>query len=189
MDSLENQMKTINILAILVATCMLIGCGTGRGGAVEPGKSRVLGEVSYDDAFAAAKGIMSQEYEIASADSVTGVIRGEPKSVQAKSERLLGGPSQSRELATMRILQHRTYVVAELTIAIQKQGQDIQTIQAGSNSYSGVPDQTPAQIDASTTPQQNSDWNTVRYATDKETLMLDQLYRAMQGRVTTQPKE
>ena len=57
------------LAALLAAAALMGGCNVSN-----PGSTRLLGEVGYPQAFAAANDVMSQYYSIASSDPATGVI-------------------------------------------------------------------------------------------------------------------
>ena len=179
-------MKTLAaVVAAMIISGVLGGCVTPQ---EIPGRSRVLGEVKYEDAFAAAKGIISKHFAIASADPDSGEIKCEPKYLTTdRGERILGN-SPARQLAVMRVQQSGKLVNVKLSIALQRQGEDVNRVMSpvGDN-YSGVPNQTPAQMAGATDPEQNSNWRTERYVHDMETRILDELYTALRPQAVSQP--
>jgi len=161
------------LAAVCLAACLATGCG-------EPaGRSRLLGTVSYESAFAAATDVMSQYFSIENADPATGEITSRPKAVRAGNERLLGG-SPARQVARMRLRREGGEVTASLAVAVQRQGEAVH-LQRGpaGETYSSVPNQTPAEVEAATTPLQNESWRTERYDRVMEQQILGQLYRTL----------
>lgn len=162
---------------LFVAACMAAGLLVG---CTEPiGRARSLGEVGYQPAFATAREVLAQYYSIESADPQTGVIRSRPKPVQARAERIVG-KSDARQVATMRLRRDGREVIAHLAVAIQRQGSTIhRQMRMDADNYSSVPNQTPAEVEGATTPEQNESWRTDKYDRVMEQTILNQLYRAM----------
>ena len=101
------------------------------------------------------------------------------KPADAGAERILGA-SPARQLATLRLRKEDGQVVAQATVALQRQGSDIhRQINPAAGSYDSVANRTPAELEAATTPQQNEAWVTERYAHDLERKMLADLYRLL----------
>ena len=144
-----------------------------------PGRTRILGEVGYESAFAAAREVFSQYYSIDSADAEAGVIKSRPLAVSAKGERLLGG-SPARQVATLRLWREGGAVVAHAQVKVPRLGSAVhrQMRPVGEN-YDSVPNETPAELDAATTPEQNEAWQTAGYAHDVEYKMLADLYKSL----------
>jgi hypothetical protein len=162
------------IVAAALAAGMLVGCNQAM-----PGRSRALGTVEYSAAFAAAREVLAQYYSVESSDAETGVIQARPKRIDAPNERLLSG-SPAREVATLRLRKEGKAVVAHTTVAVQRQGGPaLQTMRGGTDTYSSVPDDTPAEREAATTVEQNESWRTHHYAHAVERKILDDLYRAL----------
>lgn len=159
--------------ALLIAAAMsATGCAEQM-----PGRTKVLGSMSYDDAFAAGRAVMAKHYEVASADPAKGAIVCAPKSIDAAPERLLGGNSPAREIARLHIQRNGQMIVAQLSIEVQRQGESVQRVTGSAgDTYSGVPDQTPAQGAGATTPQQNANWQHARYNHEREARLLQELY-------------
>lgn len=161
----------------LATMCVLAGCLVGC--AQDMGRSRTLGEVGYGTAFAAARDVMAQYYSIESSDASTGEIVGRPKRVELRGERLLGG-SPARQVASFRLRRDGDQVVAHLAVAVQRQGSAVYRQHSGvDETYSSVPNQTPADTDAATTPEQNDAWRTVKYDRALEQKILGQIHRAL----------
>ena len=162
------------ILAGLVAAGTLVGC-------TEPmaGRSQPLGTVEYGLAFATAREVMAEYFSIASADPDTGIIQSRPKPVAARAERLLGG-SPARQVARMRLRRQGEQVVAHLWVALQRQGSAVlREMRVARDKYDSVPNETPAEIEAATTPEQNETWRTRGYDHRLERTILTELYKAL----------
>jgi len=142
---------------LLAAACMTAGI---LGGCAQPiGRARPLGEVSYEAAFATAREVMAQYF--------------------ARADRLLGG-SPARQVATMRLRRDGRQVVAHLAVAVQRPGSAAhRQMRMNVDNYSSVPNQTPAQVEAATTPGQNESWRTDRYDRVMEQKILTQLHRSL----------
>ena len=164
---------TVRLMTLaIVAAGMLTGCGAGSSGT-----SRQLGSVTYQDAFAEAREVMAQYFEIAEADVDTGTIKSRPKSAQGGPERLLGGGSPARQVATLRLRHDGTNVVAYMSVAVQRQDSAVyRHMMASGESDDSVPTLTPDEQEAATTSEQNEAWRTSRYAHDIEYKILNDLY-------------
>lgn len=180
------------IIAIAALAALAAGCDgpyTDSRNVFNPatGRSVVLGHVNYENAFAAAQGVMSKYFEIEAAQPEIGIVRCRPQAINAKGERVLGN-SPARQVAQLKIVQSAGgNVTARLSIEIQRQGQDIDQVSSpvGDN-YSGVPSQTPAQGTGATSADQNTDWWTQRHNNELEARILDEIAQAVKP-ATTQP--
>ena len=168
------MIRTGIIVLGIVATGVLAGCNLPS-----PGTTRVLGNVQSAEAFATAKEVMSQYFSIASADPDTGLIESRPKPVAAQPERLLGS-SPARQLAKLHIGRKNGLIIAHLSVALQREGSSIhRTMQPPGENYDSVPNLTPAEDTAATTPEQNEAWRTDRYDRALERRILNDLYKAL----------
>ena len=175
--------STVCLAAVVLAVA---GCGrmSLKDGAIAPGRgtSRNLGETSYQQAFATARQVMAQYYTIASANPNTGVIKCKPKATAPGRERLLGG-SPARQVATMEISQKDGLVVARVLVLRQRQGSAVRQkmgYSAERYNYTGRPgEETPADLNAATTSQQNQAWETEKPLHDIESKILDDLFKAL----------
>jgi len=158
--------------AILLAAT-LAGCSVP-----EPGTTRSMGSVSYEQAFVAAKEVLSQHFSIITADPASGVITTRPKPVEPGAERLLGR-SPTRQLATMRIRKKDEQVAVHLAVAVQSEGSDIFRGEPGAESYDAVPNRTPAEREGATSPEQNQVWETRSYAHGLEARILDEIHSVL----------
>ena len=164
-------MTRSGIVAVAIAAALAAGCSGPT-----PGTLRNLGAVGYADAFATGREVMSQYYSIASADATSGVIQSRPKSVDAPSERILSG-SPARQVAKLSLRRKDNQVIAHVSVALQREGSRV--YHARSESYDEVPNTTPAEELAATTPQQNEVWETRDYDHAMERRILDHLYKAL----------
>jgi len=159
----------------LAAAGALAGCTVN---AISP-TQRSMGEVSYESAFAAAREVIRKHFELASSDPDAGVIIARPKPVRAPAERILGGASPARHVAKMHLKSRGGIVIADVSVALQRQGSaGFRQMRPGEN-YSTVPDQTPAQETAAITAEQDQTWRTDRYDRGMERRILNELYRAL----------
>ena len=168
--------RTTMTTLMVVLAAGLAGCSQPM-----PGRSRSLGTVQWEAAFASAREVLAQYYSIAEADPTTGVIRTRPKPVEARGPRLLGD-SPARQLATLRLGRKDGQVTAQLSIALQREGSaEHQQMNPARDSYDSVPNRTPAEIEAATTADQNEVWRTERYDHVLERQILDDVYRTLHG--------
>ena len=166
--------RQIGIITTLIAGALLGGCINRQ-----PGSSRRLGQVGFAAAFTAARNVMEQYYELAETDVDTGVIKSRPTPTDAANERLLGG-SRARHLATLRLYRQDGEVVAQVCVAVQRQGSSVRRLMPPADQdYDSVPHQTPAEMEAATTAEQNQSWSTHRYDHVVERRILDDLYHRL----------
>lgn len=138
-----------------------------------------LGSVGKEDAFSAAQEVVGMYFVIENADPLTQTIKCRPKNLSEDyQERLLGG-SPTRRVARIELFPEDGQMTARVSVQIQQQGSAVQRSVMGSNSYDPVPHQTPAQIDAATTTEQNETWRTVGYAADVESKILYDIYHRL----------
>jgi len=170
-----------HILTCLPALAALAILAAGGCAQRTPGTARSLGIVDYDAAFTAGQQVMSQYFRLVQADRQAGVISAEPQPIDAGAERLLGA-SPARRVASLRLRPEDGRIVAQATVAIQRQGSEIHLqINPAAGSYDSVANRTPAELEAATTPRQNEAWVTQRYAHDLERKILADLYRRLHG--------
>lgn len=146
------------------------------------GSTRTFAYGNYSEAFGSARTIMSQRFTVLDADQDTGIIRCAPQPITAGNDRIIGA-SPSRQVASMRIQGRGGQIEAICIIEQQRQTDEVLRNQpvVGDN-YSGVPHQTPAQIDAATTSEQNDTWETVRTDTMLENQILNALRDALNAK-------
>jgi hypothetical protein len=169
-----NMTRHAWIMTAVVAAGLLGGCNQPL-----PGSSRQMDTVDYPAAFASAREVMAQYYAIESANVDAGLIQARPKEIDAPKERVLSG-SAAREVASMRLRKEGKGIVAYAAVAVQRQGGNVlRQMRPGTDSYTSVPNQTPAEHEAATTVQQNESWRTLRYAHDVEARILQDLYRSL----------
>lgn len=170
-------------ISMMLAAVVLVGSALAGCNVPTPGTTRHLGAIEYGSAFATAREVMAEHFSIASADADSGVIEARPKDVEATGERLLGGRSPARHMAKMQVRRKGDGVVAHASIAVQREGSDVyRSSRESSENYDEVPNRTPAEAAAATTPEQNEAWQTERYDHALERDILEQIYRALHPR-------
>ena len=161
------------LTGILTATA-LVGCQTQA----VSGTRMSLGDVSYDEAHAVAREVMRKHFELAPSTSHH-VIEAMPKPVDARGQRILGGKSPTRQLATLRLQKQEGHIVANCAVRLQRQGSASYEQFGASGNYSTIPNDTPSQGTAATTPEQNEAWETRGRDTALERTIVGELYDAM----------
>jgi len=163
------------LICLVLPAGLLVGC-------VEPsaGTSRPLGDVGYELAFTEAREVLREHFTIGRADPDTGIIECNPQPVNLHGERLLGG-SNARHKARMRVRKESGGIVANLSVAVHRQGREGYRAfgHPDESSYSGVPNRTPAELEGATTPDQNEAWRTTRQDKGLEVRILGDLYRRL----------
>ena len=163
------------ILAGVVVSTALAGCKTQA-----PSGTRLsLGDVSYDEALAVAREVMRKHFQVAPGQSGDTEIVALPKPVDARAQRMLGGKSPVRQLATLRLQESQGNVVASATVLLQRQGSASFEQFGASGNYSTVNNDTPSQSTAATTPEQNEAWETRGRDAVLERTILRELYDAI----------
>jgi hypothetical protein len=163
------------VLTGVVASIALIGCNTDA-----PSGSRLsLGDVSNAEAVTVARAVMSKHFELAPAVPGASEVVALPKPVDARAHRLLGGKSPARQLAQLRVQKQKGLVVANVLVRLQRQGSASLEQFGSTGNYSAIPNGTPAQGSAATTPEQNEAWETRGRDTAMERTILKELYEAM----------
>ncbi len=190
-----NMKKVTLILTMAIVSTILVGCrnadplGLATNLSVGQGTTRGLGDVSYQQAFATARGVLSQYYSIdpAKTSANSGIIACRPKRVDASKDRLLGN-SPARQIAKMEISRDNGQVVAQLLVMQQRQGAAARermgyAAERRSSNYRGDPgNETPADLDAATTTEQNETWTNEKPLHDVEAQILDDLVKTLGGR-------
>ncbi len=168
-------MMTRSMLIVAVAgASILAGCA-----AAEVGTERSLGAVSYTDAFNAARAVMGQYFTVASADVDNGVIESAPQLVAGRP---LGG-GQGRQIVTVRLRRGDGTVTAYAAVMIQRQSSAAaRQLAWPTGVYDGPPHQTPAELEAATTAEQNEAWITERRDHALEHQLLTDIHDALHGR-------
>ncbi len=186
--------QTITI-ALITAAALLAGC-VDREGATQPasglfgtllvpagGTSRRLPAGNYPAAFSQARAIMGQYFAISSVDQDNGLIKCLPKRLDnAPSDRLIGG-SPTRQVATMKIVRRSSgRIDAICSVQLQRQSSAILRQQSLlDETYDSVPDQTPGEVEAATTPDQNDAWETYRSDQALENKILNDLEQVLRA--------
>ena len=166
-------MKQMVYALPLAALAAMIGCSSGP----SPGSTMQLGtaeQVSPQLAFTTAKEVMAQYFPVQSADPESGTIKCQPAAVKERQERLLGA-SPTRQVASIQIFSSEGLTMATVTVVVQQLGTSVFRASRNEGSYSGVPNETPAQQDAATTAEQNQTWKTIDYSYETQRKILDDL--------------
>ena len=163
------------ILTGVVISTALAGCKAN----VSSGTRLSLGDVSHDEALAVAREVMRKHFELAQGNPGDFEIVALPKPVDARAQRILGGKSPTRQLATLRLQSQKGNVVASVAVRLQRQGSASLKQFGASGNYSTVPNDTPSQSEAATTPEQNEAWETRGHDTVLERTIVQELYDAM----------
>jgi len=144
------------------------------------GTSRPLPGKTFNEAFETGRTVLAQRYTVASMDTTTGVIRCEPELTGQSHDRVVG-TALTRRIATMRIRRRGNTVRAIVSVAVQRQGSPIyRQFTVNQENYDSVPNKTPAETEAATTPDQNDAWETKSYDHAQENEILNDLERALE---------
>ncbi len=175
-----HRLAALSLAAVLLAAA---GCAESS-----PGRGMMMGDVDPQLAFTTARDVMGQYYDVdpAGTSAETGVIKCLPKPVDDYQERLLGA-SPTRHVARLQIVRAEGQTQARVCVEIQQLGSAAFRAAVNEGSYSGVPNESPGQAEAATTPEQNQTWKTVGYAYSTERKVLDDLYRRLHPEAATQP--
>ncbi len=177
----------MNLKALL--PLVLLAGGWAAGCSQEtPGTVRFMGNIDKAAAFAAAKEVMSQYYPVTLADPDQGIIKCAPAEAKGPGERLLGS-SPMRHLAELEVMKSQGGISARVAVAVQRQGGTIHRTAAASDSYSGVNNQSPVDMDAATTTEQNESWQTTGYSYETQRKILEDLYQRLHPEVMNKPPE
>ncbi|MCD4824451.1 MAG: hypothetical protein K8S55_07580 [Phycisphaerae bacterium] len=183
--------RTIVLWAAIILAGWVAGCKDGTinlKDELSPGQgtTRGMGNVSYPQAFAAARQVMSQYYSIdpTKTNVNDNMIVCRPKNTDASRERLLGS-SPARQVARMHIFQKGGQIVARVLVMQQRQGSHARrrmTYSTDRTNYSGDPgSETPGDLDAATTSEQNVSWTNEKPLHDIESNILADLYKSLHG--------
>ncbi len=167
------------ILIIAVVAATLTGCATDPGQqAADPigellfgavgGTSRTIHFADYPQAFGESRKVLAQYYAVETTDQDEGLIICKPLVLaDGPRDRILNS-SRTRQVASIRITQRGGQMTLTCRVELQRQISDIYSqLPQDSGTYSSVPNNTPADVEAATTPAQNDTWET--YSTDVAT--------------------
>jgi len=171
-----SRIAIATVAAALILSGGLAGCGSSM-----PGTPRSVGNVAYESAFAAAGDVLRQYgFSIETADADARVIKTRPKAVEAKPDRLLGGRSPAREVATVRIRPQGDQVSVIVSVELQRQESAVlRQVASPEENYDTVPNKTPAQTDAAITPEQGETWRSAGYDHELEAKILEDINQAL----------
>ena len=167
-------MTTRGMLVVAAAgVSILAGCA-----GAEVGAKRSLGTVNYTQAFDAARTVMGQYFTVASADADGGLIESAPKPLMG---RVLGG-KEGRQVAAVWLRKMDGTVTAYALVTIQRQASvAARQLAWPAGVYDGPPHQTPAELEAATTAEQNESWITERRDRALEQQLLTDIDNALRG--------
>jgi hypothetical protein len=168
------------IFAGLILAAVAGGCSQGMGGT-----SRSLGDVPYEHALAAGRQVMAQHFPLARIDEGKGLIVSQ--SVPIAGQRLVGGATQ-RQVARLQVRRQGGAASAEAIIEVQQQSSRACLMNGPQGGFEPSSAQTPAQVEAATTPQQNEMWVTVRRNRPLEARLLEQVYDRLHAPPASQPR-
>ncbi len=153
------------------AICLAVVAGCAE---VEPGRSRDLGVVDYDSAYAAARGVFAEHFTIAQEDPSAGLIRSRP--VMSRAADPVLGTSARRRKATLRLRRDGQRIVARVAVEVQKLASTrFRRDAMERESYSRVPNQSPAQTDGPEVGAGGEAWVTAEYDRAAERRILAQI--------------
>lgn len=140
---------------------------------------RSMGNVNYIQAVDTTRMVMAQYYTVAKVDADAGEVQSLPKRIEPG---IMGG--STREIATVYLRKEGGEVVVYAHVQVQLSGsRDLGTASSGSKgTYSSVPNQTPAEVEAATTAEQNQDWVNERENTSMAYKLLNDIYDALHGK-------
>lgn len=165
------------LLALLSSAAMLVGC---QDAAV--GTTRSLGTVRMAEAAATSREVLAQHFSVLPAEAgAQTVIECRPQVMKPKASGLLAiSPASRRKTATCRLMKQGKTVVAKLAVQVEEQGRDVyRGMGEIDQNYSGVPNRTPAQEDAATTPRQNDVWRATGRDRRLEGQILAEIHRQL----------
>ncbi len=166
--------KTTIVVSVAILAMFLAGCSEAL-----PGTARNLGPGKYDETFLIAKDTMAQFYSIQKADFDTGVISARPMRLDPEINLFLS-ETDSRQLASLQLRREKDELVAYVSVAIQQEQDAMHRIMVEAiENYDGVPNKSPADLEAATTEAQNKTWVTQRYDRTKEAKILAVLQKAL----------
>jgi len=168
--------RCVWIVTAAIAAGSLFGCSPSL-----PGTGRTLGAVNYETAFAAGRRVMSQYFSVLPGGAESGLLQTRPMSAKAGPAGGIGlGSADRRKVATLRLSRRGEVVMAHLSIQVQGQRKDVfRQLRHDDQAYTSVPNQTPAQEEAATTPEQNDVWRNVGRDRKLERQILGEIYQAL----------
>ena len=168
-------MARFTFFAAVLGLGLLAGCDAGSA----PGTTRMLGSVEYETAFRTARTVLARHFSVETAEPTTGVITTRPEEIENRPAGLIGiTQGQTRQVATLRVQRAGGQVMARLAIAVQTLGNPgvrRQVFGTGDN-YDSVPNQSPSEMEAATTTEQNEEWATRRFDARREADILNEIF-------------
>jgi hypothetical protein len=188
-------MKNISLLMVVALGAgflIFVGCQNIeqiQGGlAIGNGTSRNMGDVSFHDAYAAATKALTAHYSIdpAKTNQANGIIVCRPKSVSNPANERILGALPARQIARVELVSENDQVLAQVLVVQQRQGagprQEMGYAQERYN-YDGSPgNETPGDLSAATTPEQNEAWEFEKTLPDIEGVILSDMFNTLHGK-------
>ena len=149
--------KHMIVIVATAAVAVVSGCGRQV-----VGQRRGLGPVEFSPAFAQARTVLEKhDFTINDADEDDGVISS-TKYVDKTRLRLVTA-SATRQVATIRLQKSGGgQVVAYASVVTEERTQAPDALQVTEDTYSSVPNTTPADREGATTRLQNETWRKLR---------------------------
>jgi hypothetical protein len=163
------------LAAVLVLACGLTGCAT------EQFRSQPLGNVSYENAFNAARAVMSEYFSVASANRDTGRVTSRPRVIGETPTRLLA-KEMTRETAVIRIRPgDNGAMVADVRVDQQKQDPLVMQMMQPPVAGNDVGNATPAQGMAAASIDQQQAWQDAGRDSQMENTLITELLQRVKG--------
>jgi hypothetical protein len=167
------------------AICLAIAGGCAE---VEPGRSRDLGVVDYDSAYAVSRSVFAEHFTIAEEDPSVGLIRSRP--VLSRVEDPVLGSSARRRKATLRLRRDGQRIIARVAVAVEKLASTrFQRDAMERESYSRVPNLSPAETDGPEVGSRDEAWVTADYDRAAERRILAQIDARLVAQIDAPPAE
>ena len=188
-------MKNISILMVValgVGFLVVVGCqNMGQietGLSIGNGSSRNMGDVSRHEVFAAAIKALSAHYSIdpTKTNQANGIIICRPHNVlNPANERILGA-LPARQLARVELISENNQVIVQVLVVQQRQGSGPRQAMGYAQeryNYDGSPgNETPGDLSAATTPQQNEAWEFEKTLPSIEGVILSDMFNTLHGK-------
>jgi len=163
------------VLTGVAISAALAGCKAD----IASGTRLSLGNVSYGEALVTAREVMGKHFQLAPGNPGDAEIVALPKPIDTRAQRIGGGKSPTRQMATLRLQSQSGNVIANAKVLLQRQGSASFEQFGASGNYSTIPNETPSQRTAATTPEQNEAWETRGRDRALERSIVQELYDAL----------
>ncbi|MBL7134608.1 MAG: hypothetical protein ISS78_10965 [Phycisphaerae bacterium] len=171
---MKNSLQLAAAAALLALAAAAGGCNPEA-----PGSTITLGPVSYDKAFSTARTVLAHYFTLDEVDHEAGRITTLPDFIPPRGFSI-SDSAPDKQLAELTLYTDGQYVVARLAVPVRRRGSEAaRMFGARDENYSGMPGQTPADLEGATTPKQNDVWQTYRYDHMLERRILRELDRLL----------